>query len=154
METPAPTPSRPLGATRSPPLHLGLKLALRGATKRKCKANSFFLSGLHLSVSPLQLCFTLSCCHFLNPSAASSPPRHPPILSRDVTKPPLFVQVSNTSLTSWYRKHFTLKTRLVDDMIVVFKYIYIQIGVCIKVLQTIGLFLTVMLSMHRRGGKE
>lgn len=42
----------PPGPARSPPLHLGLKLALRGATRRKCEANSFFLSGLYLSIFP------------------------------------------------------------------------------------------------------
>lgn len=51
----------PTGPTRSPPSHLGLKLALRGATRRKCKANSFFLSGLHPSVSlPLSYSVLLS----------------------------------------------------------------------------------------------
>lgn len=61
-ETVAPPP--PPGPTRSPPSHLGLKLALRGATRRKCKANSFFLSGLHLAVSlPLSHSVPLSYSH-------------------------------------------------------------------------------------------
>lgn len=56
----------PTGPTRSPPSHLGLKLALQGATRRKCKANSFFLSRLHLSV-PLPL----SCSVLLSLSPPS-----------------------------------------------------------------------------------
>lgn len=72
-----PPPGHPSGPARSPPSHLGLKLALRGATRRKCKANSF---SCPTSTSlPPSLCLPPSCCHFLTPSACSCTP--PPSLS-------------------------------------------------------------------------
>lgn len=40
---------------------------------------------------PLQLCFTLSCCHLLNPSAASSPPDTPPPFSRGILQNLLYL---------------------------------------------------------------
>lgn len=67
-------PTPPSGPARSPPSHLGLKLALRGATRRKCKANSFFLSG------PPPLC--LPPFVSLRPAVTFSPPPVPPPFTR------------------------------------------------------------------------
>lgn len=75
LSSPPPLPAQPpTGPTRSPPSHLGLKLALRGATKRKCEANSFFLPGLHLCVS-LPLSYSVLLSGFLRclPSSAPGP---------------------------------------------------------------------------------